>query len=88
MDDDQRQNECRAAAAQIAADAVTACGKLSPREREVLLLTAKGLSQKEIALALNLTLWTIMAYRKSIHRKRDVETAIEAAVMATKAGII
>lgn len=88
MDDEQRQSECRAAAAQIVADAVAACGRLSPREREVLTLSAKGLTTNEIADLLGIGDATVKARRKMIHRKLDVQTVIEAAVIAAKAGIV
>lgn len=45
--------------------------RLSRREREVLLLLADGLSGKEIANEINLSLNTIMGYRKSLYRKLD-----------------
>lgn len=45
--------------------------RLSRREREVLLLLADGLSGKEIANEINLSLNTVMGYRKSLYRKLD-----------------
>lgn len=46
--------------------------RLSKREQEVLALLAEGLSGKEIAIKIKLSLNTVMGYRKSLYRKLDV----------------
>jgi pyruvate-formate lyase-activating enzyme len=43
--------------------------KLSPRELEVCRLVKDGMTSKEIAEALNLSLWTVYKYRELIRRK-------------------
>jgi DNA-binding CsgD family transcriptional regulator len=46
--------------------------KLSPRELEVCRLVKDGMTSKEIAEALNLSLWTVYKYRELIRRKLDL----------------
>ncbi len=46
--------------------------KLSPRELEVCRLIKDGMTSKEIAGALNLSLWTIYKYRELIRKKLDL----------------
>jgi DNA-binding NarL/FixJ family response regulator len=53
---------------------------LSPREKEVLTLIAKGYSNKEIADQLSLTLETIRTYLKTIYEKMHVRSRTEAVV--------
>lgn len=45
---------------------------LSPREREVLAFIAEGLSSKEIAWRLSLSIGTVLGYRKNLYRKIGV----------------
>ncbi len=47
---------------------------LTPRETEILLLIGKGLTSKEIAVLLNLTITTIGSYRKNICSKLDLHS--------------
>lgn len=61
---------------------------LSPRELEVLILKSKGMSAREVAKLLDLTSHTVEVHCTAIHKKLDVSTAIEAAVIAAKAGIL
>ncbi|MCL4176174.1 MAG: response regulator transcription factor [Verrucomicrobia bacterium] len=56
-----------------------AVGGLSPRERDVLDLLAKGLHYKAIADRLHLSPETINGYIKSIYHKLNVHSAVEAA---------
>ena len=48
--------------------------ELSPREKEVLVLLAKGLQSKEIAEKLNLSTHTIITHRKHIMTKTNMKT--------------
>jgi len=50
-------------------------GPLTEREREVLLLLAKGLSNKAIAHALSISVRTAETHRLSIRRKLGIESA-------------
>jgi NarL family two-component system response regulator LiaR len=61
-------------------------GQLSARELEVLKLTAKGMSNKEIALALSLTTRTVKAHLGSIFGKLSVSSRTEAIVKAVREG--
>lgn len=65
-----------------------ALASLTPRERDVLVLAAKGLTIREIAQLAGLTHWTANDHLKSIHRKLDVGNRVEAAVIAAKAGLV
>ena len=60
---------------------------LSPREREVLILLAKGLNRREIGGLLDLTTNTISSYIKSIYRKLDVNSRAEATLFAVRCGL-
>jgi DNA-binding NarL/FixJ family response regulator len=61
---------------------------LSPREREVLTLLAKGLTIGEVAAALALTAHTVASYTKALYRKLDVTNRAEATVEAARRGLI
>jgi len=61
---------------------------LSPRESEVLIYLAKGLSRKEIANLLNLTDSTIAGYIRDIYRSLDISCRAEAAIQACRMGLI
>lgn len=64
------------------------CPQLTPRENEVLMLIAKGLTQKEIARVLELSPATVAGYKKEIYRKLDISSAAEATIEAIKYGLI
>ena len=55
----------------------TSYDRLSPREREVLKLLAEGLSVKEIAARLNLSVKTVDAHKSNLMRKIDVHDRTE-----------
>ena len=57
-------------------------------EREVLILSAKGYSVKEIARLRNREIKTIEMQRRNIFKKFGVETLVECAVIAAKARIV
>jgi two-component system, NarL family, response regulator NreC len=52
-------------------------GRLSPREREVLKLLAEGLSVKEIATRLNLSVKTVDVHKTNLMKKIDVHDRTE-----------
>lgn len=56
--------------------------ELSEREREVLLLVAKGLSSKEIADRLNISVHTVNTHRKNITHKTGIKSVAGLAVYA------
>lgn len=61
---------------------------LTARETEVLRLVAKGLTRGEIAEQLGLSRHTIVDYIKSLYRKLNVSSRAEAAVEATRRGLV
>lgn len=60
---------------------------LTPREHEILCLIAEGLSNKAIARSLDITDGTVKLHVKSILRKLDVHSRVEAAVIAVENGL-
>jgi DNA-binding NarL/FixJ family response regulator len=61
---------------------------LTPRELEVLHELAKGLANKQIAHALNITHYTTKGYLKNILAKLHVADRIEAVTVAIQRGLI
>jgi two-component system, NarL family, response regulator LiaR len=64
------------------------CDELSVRELEVLNLAAKGISNKDIALRLGLSMRTVKAYLADIFLKLNVASRTEAVIVSLKRGII
>ena len=52
---------------------------LSTREIEILELIAKGMSNKEVASLLDLSVHTVITHTKNIYRKLNVNSRYEAA---------
>lgn len=73
---------------QSVADARYLCSTLTPRQRDVLVLTCKGLTTDEIADLLGITYHTVGTHRETVLSKFDVRNTVEAAVIATKAGLV
>lgn len=63
-------------------------GKLSPREREIIVMLARGSSNKEIASMLNLSESTIKIHVQGILRKLNLAKRVQAAVYAMEHGLI
>ena len=61
---------------------------LTPRETEVLRLTAKGLTLQEVADVLGLSRHTVSGYLKDIYRKLSVGTRAEATLEAARRGLV
>ncbi len=61
---------------------------LTPREIDIVKLTAKGLIAKEIASELNLSIHTVYTHRKNILEKLDLKTASELVLYAVNNGIV
>ena len=61
---------------------------LTGREREVLALLARGLTNKEIATSLTITPNTVKRHLKSLFAKLEVSTRSAASAIATRAGIV
>jgi len=62
--------------------------KVSPREREVLALLARGASNKEMARELQLAESTIKIHVQNILRKLNLTSRVQAAVYAVEHGIV
>lgn len=61
---------------------------LSPREREVLMLSAKGYSYEEIAPLLDVSRHTVTSFVKRIYRKLQVQSKTEAVYEARRMGLL
>lgn len=61
---------------------------LTPRERQVLILLAKGMANKEIARDLRIGQQTVKTYVSNILSKLGVQTRTQAALRAAQAGLI
>ena len=59
---------------------------LSPREMEILSLTTRGASNKEIATLLNISRQTVKNHMSNVLRKLGVEDRTQAAVLALRRG--
>jgi DNA-binding NarL/FixJ family response regulator len=62
--------------------------KLTPRELEVLALIARGLRISDAACALGVAEGTVASHIKSIYRKLDISSRAEAAMHATRMGLL
>lgn len=62
--------------------------KLSPRERETIVLLARGASNKEIARELNLAESTVKIHVQGILRKLNLASRVQAAVYAVEHGLV
>ena len=60
--------------------------RLSEREREVLILLAQGLSNKAIALQLDISVRTAETHRLSVRRKLEIDSAAGLAKFAIEQG--
>ena len=61
---------------------------LSPREREVLVLSSKGFPVKEVASRLFITERTVQAHLSSVYAKFGAKNKTEALILALKNGVI
>ena len=61
---------------------------LSPREQQVLRLTADGKSNKEVATALHLEVHTVRSYRKSLMAKLGASNVAQLIQVAAAAGLL
>ena len=62
--------------------------KMTPRELEILKMAAQGMSNKEIAQQLDLSLRTVKGYLAEIFSKLNVGSRTEAVITALRAGIL
>ena len=61
---------------------------LTPRENSVLQLIAKGISSREIARQLGISYTTVRTHIRSLGRKLDVHSKIEATAKARELGLV
>jgi DNA-binding NarL/FixJ family response regulator len=66
--------------------AVATKTELCDREKEILRLAAKGMTSKEIAVALNISGLTVNSHFGNIFRKLNVQSRIEAVMVALRKG--
>ena len=66
--------------------AVATKTELCDREKEILRLAAKGMTSKEIAIALNISGLTVNSHFSNIFRKLSVQSRIEAVMVALRKG--
>ena len=69
-------------------EAVRLIESLSPRERDVLALLAEGKSNKEVAIALDLSVRTVEMHRAAMFDRLGVRTLPEAMKVAFRAGAL
>ncbi len=62
--------------------------QLTPRESDVLRLTAKGLTLAQVAESLALSRHTVSGYLKDVYRKLSVSSRAEAALEAARRGLV
>lgn len=62
--------------------------KLSPQQKRVLELLARGLRNAEIAAECGLTLPTVKSHVQAAYRKLDVHTAPDAVLRARELGLL
>lgn len=65
---------------------LTRLATLTAREREVLVLTTAGLSQKQVAMALGISVKTVGAHVQSMLTRLGVHSRVEAVALAARAG--
>ena len=63
-------------------------GKLTPREREIIVMLAHGDSNKKIARQLNLAESTVKIHVQGILRKLNLSSRVQAAVFAVENGLV
>jgi DNA-binding CsgD family transcriptional regulator len=57
---------------------------LSSREHEIASLVARGLSNKEVALVLHISPWTVSAHLRRIFTKLDIKRRVELCILLTQ----
>lgn len=61
---------------------------LTPRENEILVFVGKGFTNDEVGSLLKIGRHTVNDHMKSIYKKLDVDSRVEAAVWACKQGML
>lgn len=63
-------------------------GELTPREREILSLVARGYKREEVAGRLDISVSTVGSHINAIYRKLEVRSNIEAVAIAGRLGLL
>lgn len=71
-----------------AAQSVTEKNTLSEREREIIILLAKGMSRAEIGRLLQISTTTVATHVGTIYRKLNISSRSEATVEAVRLGLV
>jgi DNA-binding NarL/FixJ family response regulator len=66
----------------------TTPGALTPREREILALVARGYKREEVAARLAISVSTVGSHINAIYRKLEVRSNIEAVAIAGRLGLL
>jgi RNA polymerase sigma factor (sigma-70 family) len=74
--------------AKRARETARALARLTPREREVLAVLAEGLSTRQIANRLGLSVRTVETHIGKIYEKLDVRTRVQALYRAAGLGLV
>ena len=61
---------------------------ITRREKEIIQLMSRGLSSKQIAYELHISLYTVQAHRRNILKKMNQNNSISVISMALNAGLI
>lgn len=61
---------------------------ITPRELEIIELMSRGLSSKQMAYQLHISLHTVLAHRRNILRKMKSSNAVNAITVAINSGLI
>lgn len=69
-------------------DKASAQGGLSEREKEIIVHVVKGLSNKEIAKALFISVNTVMTHRRNISRKLQIHSSAALTIYAIVNGLV
>ena len=65
-----------------------ALARLTPRERQILMALADGLSDKEIAARLHVSINTVAAHMVSVLGKLGVHSRLQAVLLAIRHGVV
>lgn len=69
-------------------DSINVQKELSPREKEVVIGVAKGLSNKEIANFINVSVNTVMTHRRNISSKLEIHSPAGLTIYAIVTGLV
>ena len=73
---------------EVIAEAQERCAALSAVERDVLIYSAKGMHAAEVGALIGRSFRTVEKIKTRIFATLRVETTVEAAVLAAKAGLV